>query len=100
MATPAVESGEKIAIMRLLGRKVVDLTPNGCESLLNRHPGMFMTWVIGSRMINNDVLMRRYSNPNVDLKPNAMAMLVTRGDDGYAASRNAFIMRLQPLNLP
>ena len=61
--------------MRPLSRKVVDLTPSGRESVLNRHLGMFMPWVIGGRMINNDVLMRRYSQPNFDLKPDAMTML-------------------------
>ena len=51
-------------------------------------------------MIYNDVFMRRYSQPDVDLKPDAMPMLVTWSDNRYAASRNAFIVRLQPLDLP
>ena len=84
--------------MQPLSREVVDLAPSSDESVLDRCLGMFMPWVIGGRMINNDVLMRRYSEPNVDLKPDAMAMLVAWSDNRYAAARNAFVVRLQPLD--
>jgi hypothetical protein len=46
-----------------LGRKVVDLTPGSRESVFYRYVGMFMTWVICGRMIDNDVLVRRNRQP-------------------------------------
>ena len=82
-----------------LGCKVVDLAPGSRESVFYRYVGMFMTWVISGRMINNDVLVRRNRQPNVDLKPDAMAMLLARRDNGDPASRNAFIVCLQPFDL-
>jgi hypothetical protein len=44
-------------------------------------------------MIDNDVLVRRNRQPNVDLKSGAMAMLVAWSNNGYAASRNALVSR-------
>jgi hypothetical protein len=82
-----------------LSRKVVNLTPSRRESVPNRCLSVFMSRFIGSRMIDNDVLVRRDRQPNVDLKSVAMAVLVAWSDNGYAASRNALIVCLQPLDL-
>jgi hypothetical protein len=82
-----------------LSCKVVDLTPGSREGVFYRYVGMFMTWVISGRMINNDVLVRWNRQPNVDLKADAMAMLLAWSDNGDAASRNAFIVCLQPFDL-
>jgi len=82
-----------------LGCKVVDLAPGRRERVFYRRVGMFMTWVICGRMIDNDVLVRRNRQPDVDLKPDAMAMLLAWSDNGDAASRNALIVCLQPCDL-
>jgi hypothetical protein len=82
-----------------LGHEVLDLTPGSRKSVLDRYFGMLMSWVISGRMINNDVLVRRNRQPDVDLKPNAMAMLSARSNNGYAASCDTFVVRLQPLDL-
>ena len=82
-----------------LSGEVVDLAPSCGESVLDRCLGMFMPRVVRGRMINNDILVRRYRQPNVDPKPDAMAMLVTWRDNGNAASRNALIVGLEPLDL-
>ncbi len=59
-----------------------------------------MSGFIGSsRMINNDVVVRRNRQPNVDLKSSAMAMLVAWRDNGYSASRDASIVGFQPFDL-
>jgi hypothetical protein len=50
-------------------------------------------------MIDNDVLVRRNRQPNMDLKSGAMAMLVAWSNNGYAASRNALIVGFQTLDL-
>jgi hypothetical protein len=87
------------AAIALLSCKVVDLTPGSREGVFYRYVGMFMTWVIGGRMINNDVLVRRNRQPNVDLKPDAMAMLLAWSDNGDAASRDALVVCFQPFDL-
>ena len=56
-----------------------------------------MSCVIGSRMIDNDVFVRRDREPNVDLKSGAMAVLVARRDHFHAATGNTMIMGFQPL---
>jgi hypothetical protein len=58
-----------------------------------------MSWVIGSRMVHNDVLVRRNRQPNVDFKSGAMTMLVTWSNNGYAAPRNALIVCFQSFDL-
>ncbi len=85
--------------MRRLGHEVVDLTPGSRESVLDRRVGMLMSGVISGRMIDNDVLVRGNRQPDIDLKPNAMAMLLARSNNGHAASRDAVVVRLQPLDL-
>ena len=58
-----------------------------------------MSCFIGGRMIDNDVLVRRNRQPNVDLKSGAMAMLVAWCYNGYTASRYALIVCFQSFDL-
>jgi len=50
-------------------------------------------------MIDDDILVRWKRNPDVDLESGAMAMLMARRDNGYAASRDALIVSFQPFDL-
>jgi hypothetical protein len=94
---PVWRSGD---FRRVLSRQVVNLTPSGRKRILNRYLSKFLSCLIGSRMIDDDVLMRWNSQPNANLKSSAMAVLVAWSDNGYAASRNALIVCFQPLDLP
>jgi len=47
-------------------------------------------------MVRDYVFVRRDRQPDVDLKPGAVAMLVTRRNHLYAATCNSMIMRFQP----
>jgi hypothetical protein len=58
-----------------------------------------MSCFIGGRMIDNDVLVRRNRQPNVDLKSGAMAMLVAWSYNGNTASRYALIVCFQSFDL-
>ena len=60
---------------------------------------MFMSRVMRRRLIDDDVFVRRKSQPNVDLKSGAVAMLVTGRDHFDAVASNPMIVGLQPLYL-
>ena len=83
---------------RASGRQGVNLTPSGRECVLDRYLCMFLPCLIGSRMVDDDVFVRRNRQPDMDFKSGAMAMLAAWSDNGYAASRNPLIVCLQPLD--
>jgi hypothetical protein len=58
---------------------------------------MFVSCVIGACVGHNNVLVRWNRQPNVDLKSDAVAMLVTGSDHLHAATCDALVMILQPL---
>jgi hypothetical protein len=58
---------------------------------------MFVPCVIGAYVSHNNVLVRWNRQPNVDLKSDAVAMLVTGSDYLHAAAGDALVMTLQPL---
>jgi hypothetical protein len=53
---------------------------------------MFVPCVIGVDVVHHNVLVRRNRQPNVDLKSDAVAMLVTGSDHLHAATCNALVM--------
>jgi hypothetical protein len=69
------------------------LTPGSSESVLNRYLGMFVPCIIRRCIINNDVFVRRYCQPNVDLKSAAVTVLMAWSDYGDAATSDTFIVR-------
>ena len=60
---------------------------------------MFMSRIVNRRMVYDDIFVRRYRQPNMDLKSGAMAMLMAWRDNGYATSRDALIVSFQPFDL-
>lgn len=81
------------------GCKSVNLTPGGRESVLDCDLNMFVSCVIDRRMIDDDVFVRRNSQPNMDLKAGAVPMFVAWRNNGYATSRDAVIVGFQPVDL-
>jgi hypothetical protein len=53
---------------------------------------MFVACVIRACLVDDDVLVRRNRQPDVDLKPDAVAMLVAGCDHLDAAAGNPVIM--------
>ena len=51
-------------------------------------------------MIDNDVLVRRDGQPNVNLKASAVTMLLAWRDNGYATSCDVSIVDFQPFDFP
>jgi hypothetical protein len=92
-------SGAGFWALRASGSKRVNLTSNSRESVLDRDLNVFVPCVVDRRMIDNDVLVQRNGQPNVDLKASAVAMLVAWCNNGYAASGDALIVGLQPFDL-
>jgi len=58
---------------------------------------MFVPCVIGAYVSHNNVLVRWNRQPNVDLKSDAVAMLVTGSDHLHAATCNALVLSFQSL---
>jgi hypothetical protein len=60
---------------------------------------MLVRCVTGASVAHDNVFVRRNRQPNVDLKSDAVAMLVTGSDHLHAATCNALVMVFQPLYL-
>lgn len=81
------------------GCKSVNLTPSSRESVLDRDLNMFVSCVVDRRMIDDDVFLRRNSQPNMDLKSGAVAMLMAWRNNGHATSGDVVIVGFQPFDL-
>jgi hypothetical protein len=60
---------------------------------------MFMSCVIWAWLVHDDVFVRWHRQPDVNLKPDAVAMLVAGCDHLDAATCNSVVMGFQPLDL-
>jgi hypothetical protein len=60
---------------------------------------MFVPRIVNVRVIDDNILVRRKRNPDMDLESGAMAMLMAWRDNGYATSRDASIVSFQPFDL-
>jgi hypothetical protein len=74
--------------------QVIDLTPCGREGVFDGYSSMFAPCFVSACMVHHDVLVRGNRQPNVDLKSDPVAMLVTGSDHLYAAACNALVMIL------
>lgn len=83
----------------VLRSKGIDLAPKRRECVSYGDLSMLVACVIRSCLVDDDVLVRRNRQPDVDLKPDAVAMLVAGCDHLDAATCNPVIMGFQPPDL-
>lgn len=79
-------------------RERVKLTTRSREGVLDRDLNVFVSCVVDRRMIDDDALVRRNRQPNMNLKSSAVTMLVAWCDNGYATSRDALIVGFEPFD--
>jgi hypothetical protein len=87
----------QVLLIRLC--EIIDLPPSGGERILDGCLNMLMPYIFRRRVVDENVFVRRNCKPDMDLKPGAVTVLVTRRDDSDAASDDAMIVFLQPIYL-
>ena len=75
-------------------RELVELAASRGKCIFNRDLDMFVSRVVGWRMVNYDVFVRRKRQPDMDRKPSAVTVLLTRRDPGNPASNEVMIVLL------
>ena len=83
----------------ILRCKRIDLTPKRCERILYGDLSMFVPRVIRACLVHDNVFVRRHRQPNVDLKPDAVTMLVAGCDHLDAATCNSLVVDFKPFDL-
>jgi hypothetical protein len=63
--------------------------------MLDREIGMLVTSAVRRRTVRDDVLVRRYCEPDVDLEAGSVPMFAAWGDHRDATSRDAMIVRFE-----
>jgi hypothetical protein len=81
----------------ILRRQGIDLTPRSRESILDCHLSILVPCVIAACVVHHNVLVWWNRQPNVDLKSDPVAMVVTGSDHLHAATCNALVMSFQSL---
>jgi hypothetical protein len=75
-----------------LSSKTVELSLSQRKRILYRDLGVFRFGVLRGWSIDDNFVVRRDRNPNMDLKTRPVTMLMARRDDRYAATRDVPIV--------
>ena len=87
------------AVLLTCLREVIDLPSSGGKRILDRYLNMFVPCILRRRVVDENVFVRRNCEPDMDLEPGTVTVLVTRRDHSYAARSDAMIVFLQPVYL-
>ena len=78
---------------------VLDLALSRGEGILDRDPDVLMLWHVAVSLVDNDVLMIRHRDANIDLEQTARPMSRLRRDDRHVAACDPVVEFFQPFGV-